>query len=136
MNINHFILVDDDPLNNMLSQMAIEDALEFADIKLYEKPLLALREIEEEYATKPGKGEKTILFLDINMPLMTGWQFLDVYKGFSEFIRNQIIIFILSSSVYHRDLEQAKTNPMVAGFISKPLDGDEFKQMLAEFLGS
>jgi len=135
MNINHFILVDDDPLNNMLSQIAIEDALEFADIKKYEKPLLALREIEEDYA-KLRKDEKTILFLDINMPLMTGWQFLDVYKGFSEFIRNQIIIFILSSSVYRRDVEQAETNPLVAGFISKPLDGDEFKQMLTKFLGN
>ncbi|MEO6849458.1 MAG: response regulator [Mucilaginibacter sp.] len=127
--VNSFMLVDDDSINNMLCTYLIEDAFENADIESFEKPLLALDAIKNGI-DEPGKNAPTVLFLDINMPMMSGWDFLDVYKDFSDNIHKRFTIYILSSSVDHRDEERAINNPLVAGFLSKPLDADYFKQML------
>ena len=56
------------------------------------------------------------------MPSITGWEFLDQYEKFSEDVKKQISIYILSSSVDPRDKDKAEANKYIKGFISKPLD--------------
>jgi len=114
-----YILVDDDRLCNEISTMILEDALGEVNIKAFTKPEEALEFIEREYAKNSGH---TILFLDINMPKINGWQFLERYDKFSEQIKLQINIYILSSSIDRADRNKAEANKNVKGFISKPLD--------------
>jgi CheY-like chemotaxis protein len=114
-----YILVDDDHLCNEISGMVLEDALGEVDIKAFTRPEEALEFIEKEYAKNLGH---TVLFLDINMPRINGWQFLERYEKFSEQIKRQINIYILSSSIDRLDKNKAEANSNVAGFISKPLD--------------
>jgi response regulator RpfG family c-di-GMP phosphodiesterase len=111
-----YIIVDDDPFNNMICSMVIEDALGEADINAFTKPEEGLQFIKENI-----KGP-TILFLDINMPTLSGWEFLEQYDAFSEQIKTHTSIYILSSSLDRRDKNRATTNKYVQGFISKPLD--------------
>jgi response regulator RpfG family c-di-GMP phosphodiesterase len=111
-----YIIVDDDPFNNMICSMVIEDALGEADINAFTKPEEGLQFIKENI-----KGP-TILFLDINMPTLSGWEFLERYDAFSEQIKTHTSIYILSSSLDRRDKNRATTNKYVQGFISKPLD--------------
>jgi len=73
-----YIIVDDDPFNNMLCRMIIEDALGEAEIKEFTSPEAGLLFIKETVKSP------TILFLDINMPTMTGWEFLERYELFNE----------------------------------------------------
>jgi two-component SAPR family response regulator len=114
-----FILVDDDDFTNILHDIIIKDTLgEEADIETFSKPEEGLEFIKKNYAESSGR---TVLFLDINMPRINGWEFLEQYEEFSEAIKKQINIYILSSSLDHRDMRRAEENKNVRGFISKPL---------------
>ncbi len=114
-----YILVDDDRLCNEISTMILEDTFGEVDIKAFTRPEEALEFIVKEYAKDSGH---TILFLDINMPRINGWQFLERYETFSEEIKRQINIYMLSSSIDRLDKSKAEANTNVKGFISKPLD--------------
>jgi CheY-like chemotaxis protein len=118
--IRTFIVVDDDLFNNMICSLIIKRTLgEETDTKTFSSPEEGLAFIQKEYA-EPLKP--TILFLDINMPTLTGWEFMEQYEAFSNRIKDQITIYIVSSSVNERDKEKAKANKYISGFISKPLE--------------
>ena len=114
-----YILVDDDYFTNILSNMMIQDTLGETDVKIFDKPENGLEYIKDNYDKAVGS---TVLFLDINMPKMDGWEFLEQFKKYSSQIKQQISIYVLSSSVDHRDIEKANANQYVKGFISKPLE--------------
>jgi two-component SAPR family response regulator len=111
-----YIIVDDDSFNNTICTMILEDALGDVEIKEFTKPEKALLFIEESVKSP------TILFLDINMPILTGWDFLEQYEKFSEEVKMHINIYMLSSSLDRRDKDKADANKYVKGFISKPLE--------------
>jgi len=115
----NYIIVDDDPINNIICKMQLEIALGAINIKTFELPEEGLEFIEKEFVKSPVP---TILFLDINMPSISGWEFLDQYEKFIEDVKTQIAIYILSSSVDPRDKDKATANKYIKGFLSKPLD--------------
>lgn len=114
-----FILIDDDPLNNLLSEMNIEEVFPDAKIMAFTEPKKGLDYILTNF-NNPGEG-KSILFLDLNMPKMTGWEFMVQFEKADTIVKEQLLIYILSSSVNPVDLEKAKVNPYVICFIEKPL---------------
>ena len=65
--------------------------------------------------------ENTILLLDINIPQMTGWQFLEWFDNAPADIKNSITIYMVSSSIDPGDIERANTNPYIKEFLIKPL---------------
>lgn len=117
--VRKYILVDDDNFNNILSTMLIESALGKVEIISFQVPEKALAFIQNEYIASLAS---TILFLDINMLTLTGWEFMDEYEKFSDIIKKQISIYMLTSSVDERDREKAKVYKYIKGFLSKPLD--------------
>lgn len=62
-----------------------------------------------------------VLFLDINMPIMNGWELLEELKGTPEVIRKNVQIHILTSSIAPEDLNLSKTYEFIDGYITKPL---------------
>ncbi|MGZ5242560.1 MAG: response regulator [Bacteroidia bacterium] len=115
-----FIIVDDDPQNNFLSRMILRKSLEEVEVKDFLVPEEALEYIKTEFDHKPG-DESIALFLDINMPSMTGWEFLEEFKTFPESIKQQFNIYMLSSSIDPADIQRAKQHPLVVDFMEKPL---------------
>ena len=111
-----YIIVDDDSLNNTICTMILEEALGNVEINEFTEPEKALLFIRENVKSP------TILFLDINMPILSGWEFLDQYEKFSKEVKMHISIYMLSSSLDRRDKDKAKANKYVQGFISKPLE--------------
>lgn len=118
-----FMVVDDDRTNNMICEFALRRFSSIPAIKTFIDPEVALQCIKDSYSVQEI-NISTVLFLDINMPVMTGWDFLDVFKDFSQEIKQQFIIYILSSSIDERDKEKAETDPLVKGFLSKPLSAE------------
>jgi len=116
--IRTFIIVDDDHVNNAITRLMIKKTLGDADTTIFTMPEDGLAFIQSEYVktVKP-----TILFLDINMPTMTGWEFIQQFEKFSEVVKNQIAIYTLTSSIDQRDIDQAEANQYIKGFISKPM---------------
>lgn len=74
-----------------------------------------------------------VLFLDINMPVMDGWQFLEAYKSILPQLDKPLIIYMVSSSVNEQDIEKSKEYGTVADYIMKPVQREKFLKLLDEF---
>jgi len=127
-----FILVDDDDLTNLIHDMTLKDALgEKVLVETFVKPEEALEFIQNTYTEN---SDHTILFLDINMPGINGWEFLERYEKFSPAVKSRINIYILSSSVDPRDVRRAEENKNVLGFLSKPLSAENISSITGKGL--
>ena len=73
-----------------------------------------------------------VILLDLNMPVMNGWQFLDALEGKWAMGMNKCSIFILTSSLDYFDGVRAKEHPMVSGLIFKPLSNESLNLVVAQ----
>lgn len=71
-----------------------------------------------------------IILLDINMPIMDGWQFMDEYVKLKPRIGKKIIIYMVSSSKNEEDLEHAKHIAEISDYLVKPVTPDELKMII------
>ncbi|MEO8887204.1 MAG: response regulator [Mucilaginibacter sp.] len=125
----HILLIDDDEINNFISIKLIKKALADAEISACLNGKLAIEELTETQKSNPEKLPDFIL-LDINMPIMNGWEFLEEYKNLNIDPSGKSKIFIISSSVFSNDISKARSYPLVKNFISKPLSVEKIREML------
>lgn len=71
-----------------------------------------------------------VIFIDINMPVMDGWEFLEEYKTLSTHINSNIKIYILSSSVDKNDIMRSKEYNSVIDYVVKPVYKEKFSEIL------
>lgn len=117
----NFILIDDDMINNMVCRKVIRTIMPKAHIEAFTDPEKGLSYVQQAFAG--NEAANTILFLDINMPSLTGWDVLDKCSSFEDVFKERVKIFMLSSSINPSDKEKAARNKLVSGYISKPLSG-------------
>ena len=126
--IPSFIVIDDDPVNNFICRKIILMMFAGADIKNFTDSRAGLDYILAAYSTTVSNT--SILFLDINMPGLNGWEVLELFKDFPEEVKQQISIYMFSSSIAMDDKLRAEQNPLVKGFILKPLTQQQLKELL------
>ena len=117
---NRFIVVDDDPLNNLVCNHIILKFSPDAEIRLFTNPEKALETVQA-LGDSIEKGE-FVLFLDVNMPTMSGWEFLEAFESLDEKVHERFKIYILSSSIDQGDIQKAAASPFVMGYYPKPLN--------------
>ena len=122
------LLVDDDEINNFISIKLIKKALLNTEIMACLNGKFAIDQLVEIQRKDPDKMPDYIL-LDINMPIMNGWEFLDEFKRLNIDAVGKCKIFIISSSVFSNDINKARSYPLVKDFISKPLNVDKIKEL-------
>lgn len=116
-------LVDDDPINNLINKRLLgkvdisKNIIEFLD---GEDALAKL-----ELLTK---DDGILILLDINMPVMNGWEFLEKYLTYFPFRKDRIVI--LSSSIDYLDRQKAEEFKVVSDFLEKPLTLDKIKEYI------
>jgi len=71
-----------------------------------------------------------VIFLDLNMPIMDGWDFFEIFKREFAHFKDKTKIFILSSSINPTDLERAKNEESIVAFLAKPLDTENLKKVI------
>jgi len=123
-----YILIDDDSINNTICRLSIKKYLGDVDIAIFNNATDGLNFIKGEY-NSANLSWKGILFLDINMPELNGWDFLDIFETYDETIRKNISIYLLSSSINQQDIDKAGENANVISFISKPLTKSVLQQI-------
>lgn len=111
------VLVDDQPIANFITKKLLELEGMDENVKDFTNPVKAYEFIE--------KKEELILFLDLNMPEMSGWDFLDKMK--EKGLNFQTIILTSSSS--DLDREKAGNYTFVMDYVVKPLTREKFSQL-------
>ena len=122
------LLVDDDEINNFISIKLIKKALLNTEIMACLNGKFAIDQLVDIQRRDPEKMPDYIL-LDINMPIMNGWEFLDEFKRLNIDAVGKCKIFIISSSVFSNDINKARSYPLVKDFISKPLNVDKIVEL-------
>ena len=123
--LDRILFVDDDPITLMLCKMVITKALFSNEIVTAKNGQEALKYYDSLKAEN-SINKPQLIFLDLNMPVMDGWDFLESFmtEKYSDFHDSKVII--LSSTIDPEDLEKSKKYPMVIEFLSKPIS----KEML------
>lgn len=126
----NIMLVDDDEINNFITVKLIRKAYPDAVLSTFLNGRLAIDRLKNIFQQMPENIPDYIL-LDINMPVMNGWEFLEEYKTLNLDPDKKITIYILSSSVFSNDIDKAKSYESVANFISKPLNLEAIKEVFS-----
>lgn len=124
-------IVDDDEIfqfttRKMLQYLGMKEGIESIS-----NGQLAIEKIKNSLASDPDQLPDAIL-LDINMPVMDGWDFLNQYKVVRNNISKPIRIYMISSSVDDRDMARAEKDDSVTKYISKPVDEVMLKEMIGQ----
>ncbi|MGJ8667059.1 MAG: response regulator [Patiriisocius sp.] len=123
------ILVDDDRLSNLLNKKIIDKNFPNQKVLDFIFPKKALTFILDYITEKEG----LLIFLDLNMPLISGWEFLKILNKKKQYFKS-FHIYILSSSINHIDKKKAMKYSFVKGFISKPLTNEEVREIQNKLL--
>jgi two-component system, chemotaxis family, chemotaxis protein CheY len=121
-------LVDDDKIFQLTASKTIKST-EITDTILQflngEEALQFLKRNISNPSTLPD-----YIFLDINMPYIDGWMFLDDYDNLKSKITKPISIYMVSSSIDPKDIQRAKTNNNVKDYVIKPVTREKFLELL------
>lgn len=127
--ISSILLVDDNPTTNFLNQVLIEQADAAAHVLVAENGHEALELLHQTCEPQTPKCPVLIL-LDINMPVMNGFEFLDAYVQLPP-TKYQAKVVMLTTSLLPRDLERVQLLP-VAGVLDKPLTTEKLTRLLSQ----
>lgn len=119
MLFNTFFLIDDDTTSNFLNENLIKNIGLIKTIKTFNYANIALNELKRSLENSIDFPD--VILLDINMPYMNGWEFLEEFQQFPKEVLDKCKLFMFSSSVDVADVEKSKTYDVVSGFIHKPL---------------
>lgn len=129
--LNTVWLVDDDEATNYLNTLLVEESGIAEHIEVMESAGTALDYLTaKDHSSGEAHPLPDLVFLDINMPLMSGWEFLDEYQKSSKAQPHDIIMVMLTASPNPDDELRAKRYPYVKEFRKKPLTS----QMLGEIM--
>jgi two-component SAPR family response regulator len=122
-NYKKVLIIDDDEISNFISQKLLEQCNVAEEIYSYDNAKEALAFIE--LCIKKGDFVPDMILLDINMPLMNGWDFLKKFEDIPGVSKHTTSLYILSSSVYSKDFDTAAKHKLVNGYIVKPLSKEK-----------
>lgn len=120
------LMIDDNEDDLMFTQIALKRCGVEYDTHMHQKAQDALNYL----SSTPDHGVDLIL-LDINMPVMNGFDFLEAFEALAPEHRGQTVVALLSSSRDALDRERAARFPSVRGFLTKPLGRSEAAQLAA-----
>ena|SRR5581483_671192 len=135
--LNCILLVDDDEPTNFLNRMAVEE-LDCVDyIRVIPSAREALDFLHCAGSKPDPKNDECpkpeIIFLDINMPAMDGWEFLENYEAMPDTNKNSVIVIMLTTSFNPEDELKARKIPSVKEFRNKPLTAAMLQDVLTKY---
>lgn len=129
--LERVLLVDDDTVTNMMHRRVIERSERVRTIDVATDGQEALDILRNDIAA--GRPLPELIFLDINMPGMGGFEFLEHYSKLRIDPAAQLIIVMLSTSLLEADHARAEADPNVHSFCDKPLRLEKLLELVKDF---
>lgn len=130
--IDMVCIVDDDDIYRLVASIEIKKTEMVNNIIVFPDGQKAI----SYFIVQKENLEKLpdIIFLDINMPVMDGWQFLEEYMLIKSVLPKSIVIYMVSSSVDYRDITRAKNISEVSGYLVKPIGKQRLLEVFKELI--
>ncbi|SDS01539.1 Response regulator receiver domain-containing protein [Gillisia sp. Hel1_33_143] len=117
-------VIDDDMIYQLIIKKMINRSSAFGEIVVYSRADIALDYFKNSEVSLP-----TVILLDINMPEMDGWQFLEALKEYRPQFAEETKIYIVTSSIATSDKSKANAIPEISGFLSKPVSIAKLREL-------
>jgi len=125
----HVVIIDDDPVSNMLTEMSIKSVHSKDYIRSYVNQNEGIDHIAQ--LVNQNEGEQVIAFIDINMPGLSGWEVIErLAQMITDGQARGLRIYMLSSSINTNDKLKAYNIPIVSGYFEKPLSSKDFSDLI------
>jgi CheY-like chemotaxis protein len=128
-----FIVIDDTELDHFIAKKMIYHADKRFEVIPFYEALSALNYITSEEALTKN-GANTMVLLDIYMPIMDGYAFLDAFEALDPAIQAKYYIVALTSSHQPTDMNEMSTYKSVKGFLSKPLLAEDLSSVITRMI--
>ncbi len=132
--LNCVMVIDDDEPTNFFTHMILEESGCTNHIRMLQSVQEALDYLAKSELNVTGGGDHPgpdLIFLDINMPAMDGWEFLEEYKKLN--LKNRIIIVMLTTSLFPEDKLRSERMPEISGFENKPLTAEKITTVVEKY---
>ncbi|MBF4519536.1 response regulator [Flavobacterium sp. ANB] len=129
--LDYIMLVDDNKIDNFFHERVIKKYNAAIKVIIKESAKEALYFLQNKDYSK--NSPTSVIFLDINMPGMNGWEFLEEYKNLDKNLQCKLIVVMLTTSQNPDDIEMAKKNNILFGFKTKPLDKDMLAKVFEKY---
>ncbi len=125
----NFIVIDDSKLDCFIAEKIILNSGMSETVKVFQQAGQALEHIK----ASSGLQTTTIVFVDIQMPVMNGFEFVENFENLPAELKKNYHMYMLSSSINENDIARVKGYASVKHFLNKPLTNDTIKAVLEEY---
>lgn len=132
--LSMILLIDDDFTTNYLHKKIISKSEIDLPIEVANNGKEGIDKLLELNKTINDKDTLVLIFLDINMPIMDGWGFLEIFNKIKPTLNFSTNLFIVSSSINPDDEDRAKSNSAVIDYLPKPLTVDRLGKLKASYI--
>ena len=126
--LNRVLLIDDDKITNTLNEMVIKKSGYAERIESVQNGIEALEYLMKDQGE--GYPRPDLMFLDINMPGMDGWEFIEEYSKLDKRYQGNLIVVMLTTSLNPDDKDRSDDSNQLNDFINKPLTTEKFQKIM------
>ncbi|HEX8348904.1 MAG TPA: response regulator [Hymenobacter sp.] len=119
-------IVEDDPITSMITELLVSQHESVGEVQKYMNGQEAFNKLQ--LVSQQASDIPDLILLDLNMPIMDGWEFLDAFSNLV--LTKQVCVCVLTSSIDPDDIEKSKLYKEVKGYFTKPIEVEMVDEML------